>query len=298
LTGRPAFILSLPKPFLMGQLFGTSVERALDQAAGRDPNGAWKAAQAILENTALHGDWTDLLPAVLKPLIQLSLNRDTFRGQDIVPEQMKHLDKSEQVNATTSKTAQTIGTMTGSSPLVIDHLLRSYLPGLGNLSSDAIDYTVTKMTEGDRNPGPSSDLFEWQPFKSFVGSPYAADANVNRFYEAASDMEARLKAWREKAPTIDLGNASEAAWWRKHSSTVMHYQQIVNPETKLTQAGQIRQIMQHMSDLNRAMKMTYQDAKLDGPTKRSTLIELSRARNAAAAQGFQMFPPEVRKEHY
>lgn len=298
LTGRPAFILSLPKPFLMGQLFGTSVERALDQATGRDPNGAKKAAQAILENTALHGDVTDFIPAAFKPLFQAVVNRDTFRGQDIVPDNMKHLDKAEQVNSMTSKTAQALGSMTGSSPLMIDHLLRGYLTGLGNLSSDTIDYTVTKLTEGDRNPGPSTDLFEWQPFKSFVGSPYAADGNVNRFYEAANDMESRLKAWREKAPTLDLNNASEAAWWRKHSATVMHYQQIVNPETKLTQAGQIRQIMQHMSDLNRAMKMTYQDATLDAATKRSTLIELSRARNETAKQGFQMFPEVVRKEHY
>lgn len=298
LTGRPAFILSLPKPFLMGQLFGTSLERSLDQATARDPNGAAKAAQAILENTALHGDVTDFIPAALKPLVQIAFNRDTFRGQDIVPSNMQHLDKADQVLPTTSLTAQAIGKATGSSPLIIDSLLRGYLTGLGTLGSHGIDWAVTKATAGDRDNGPRTDLFEWQPFASFVGSPYAADANVGRFYAAADDMEGRLKQWNDRAPALDLKNNDDVQWWNKHRAEVMHYNNLVNPETKLTQAGQIRKLMRHLSDLNRAMKSTRNDPAMSPEQKRSTLIELSQTRNAAAKAGFALFPEPVRKKHY
>jgi len=298
LTGRPAFILSLPKPFLMGQLFGTSLERSLDQATARDPNGAKKAAQAILENTALHGDVTDFIPAALKPLVQIAFNRDTFRGQDIVPSNMQHLDKADQVLPTTSLTAQAIGKATGSSPLIIDSLLRGYLTGLGTLGSHGIDWAVTKATAGDRDNGPRTDLFEWQPFASFVGSPYAADANVGRFYAAADDMEGRLKQWNDRAPALDLKNTDDVQWWNKHRAEVMHYNNLVNPETKLTQAGQIRKLMRHLSDLNRAMKSTRNDPAMSPEQKRSTLIELSQTRNAAAKAGFALFPEPVRKKHY
>lgn len=298
LTGRPAFILSLPKPFLMGQVFGTAVERSLDQASGQDPNGAKKAVQGILENSALHGDVTDFLPALIKPLGQTAMNRDTFRDQEIVPTQMQHLDPAEQITETTSRTAQAIGAMTGSSPLVIDHLLRGYLTGLGSLGSDALDLAVNKATMGNKNNGPSSDLFEWQPFKSFVGSPYAADGNVSRFYNAANEMENKLKQFSDMAPRLDMNDPKDVRWWKKHADEVQHYQSIVDAETNLTQAGQIRKMMRHMSDLNRAMKATQADSELDPATKRAKLIELSRARNTSAAAGFRLFPDSVQRRLY
>jgi hypothetical protein len=199
---------------------------------------------------------------------------------------------------TTSKSAVAIGNTIGSSPLIVDHLLRSYLTGLGNLGNDGIDWAITKASAGVNDQGPSTDLFEWQPFASFVGSPYAADANVNRFYQAASDMEGKLQNWNERAPFLNMQNKDDVAWWKKHSDEIMQYNAIVDAETGLTQAGQIRKLMRHMSDLNRAMKLTRQDSTLTGDQKRANLIELSRTRNATAKAGYQLFPAEVRKKHY
>lgn len=294
--GRPGFILSIPKPFLMGQIYGTLVERSLDHATGRDPNGAKKAAQSILESTAFHGDVTDWIPTTVKPLVSLAFNRDTFRDMPIVPDEMANLPKPMQFNLTTSETAKAVGQATGQSPLVIDYLIQGYLAGLGKLGTDATDWVVTKLMSGARAPGPSKDLFEWQPMRSFAGTPYEANAFVTRFYDASGDMDGLMRTWNGQAALMTTDE--QARFWKERGAEVLNYSQVVNGETKLTAAGEIRQVQKRLSELNKAMKYVHADKAMSPDEKRGRVIELSRARNETAEAGFRLFPEAVRKRYY
>lgn len=295
--GRRGFILSLPKPFLMGQLYGTMVERALDQATGRDPNGAEKAAWAIIENSGVRGDVMNWLPTALGPLVELAMNKDTFREQPIVPEPMLSLPKDAQYTLQTSETAKLLGRATGQSPIVIDHLIEGYFAGLGKMTVGGIDWTMTKLGAGDTAPGPSKDLFEYQPFKSFTGSPYEANAYVKRFYEASSDMEGLIRTWNQQSQLMT--DPEKERFWNKQGEEIMSYQQVVNHKTKLTTAGEIRQVAKHMSEINRAMKIIQANREMSPEEKRVKLIELSRQRDIAAEHGFKrLFPERVKKRHY
>ena len=74
LAGREGegLVLSFPKPFLLGQIYGTSAERALDFAYDRDPNAVRKWFSGLMDQTPLN--LTTLLPTAIKPLIEARAN--------------------------------------------------------------------------------------------------------------------------------------------------------------------------------------------------------------------------------
>jgi hypothetical protein len=296
LTGRRGFILSLPKPFLMGAIYGTSVERALDYATDRDPNGATKAAKNVLANTLFHGDLLSGFTA-FQPIGEVLTNKDMFRQMPVVPEQMEHLPAEMQFTLQTSETAKLLGRATGQSPLIIDHLIAGHFAGLGKMGTDGIDWALTKIGAGDAAPGPAKDLFEFQPLKSFAGTPYESSAFVTRFYAAAKDMEGLLRTWSQQSQLMTT--TEQQRFWKSKGPEILLYQRVVNGRTKLTAAGEVRQMQKHLSEINKAMKTVQASRELSPMEKREKLIELSRQRNQAAENGFKnLFPETVRKRHY
>jgi hypothetical protein len=72
-----------------------------------------------------------LVPAAVKPEVELALNRDFFSGLDIVGLRYKGLEKAEQYNDNTTEFAKLIGRQANISPLQIDHWLRGHLGTMG-----------------------------------------------------------------------------------------------------------------------------------------------------------------------
>jgi len=78
-------------------------------------------------------------------ITELALNRDTFRGRDIVPEEYINLPPAEQYNEWTTITARTIGQTIGYSPMKLDFLVKGILGGLGNQLLSAMDSVIKKI---------------------------------------------------------------------------------------------------------------------------------------------------------
>lgn len=297
--GRESFILSIPKPFLMGAIYGTSVERALDFATGRDPNGMRKAMKNLMANgpDGLHPVEMAMSVAGLKPLIEATTNYNLFQKREIVPERMKFLPKDQQYDIHTSEVAKMVGKFTGQSPMVVDHLLRGYFATAGKFGTDAVDYGMAKLGAADVPPAPAKDIMEAPILNRFSGSPYAANAFVERFYKATQEMEGKLAVWNKQAE--QMTEPAQKQFWDKNGDELRHFLRTVNYETGLTGAGQVRKAMEAMSDMNKAMKETQQSRVLSPEEKRSRMMRLSTMRNEVAENAFkQLFPEPVRKRHY
>lgn len=290
------FILSVPKPFLMGAIYGTSVERMLDMATARDPNGARKALGSIVDQIANPMDMA-MSMAGMRPLIEATANYDLYRGRDIVPESMKDMPAPYQYDLSTSETAKLLGKWTGQSPMMIDHLVRGYFATAGQWGTGAIDWGMAKLGVADVAPAPARSLMELPILNKFSGSPYAANAWMPRFYDAAHEMEGLMRVWNKQSQ--QMTSKEQADWWKQHGNEILHYQRTVDPQTGRTGAGDVRQAMERLTELGKAMKEVQSSRALSPETKRQRLIELSNQRNKIAEESYKtVFPKAARERNY
>ncbi len=295
--GRDKFILSLPKPFLMGAIYGTSVERALDQATGRDPNGAKKAVMNLLAGFAINPADIAMDLSGIRPISEVRNNFDRFRDRPIVPEQMQHLPKEQQYDTFTSETAKQIGRFTGQSPMMIDHLIRGYFATAGKYGTDAIDWGMAKLGISDVAPKPAKDAAEMPVLSRFAGSPYEASAFVTRFYNAAADMEGKMSVFNKQ--TDQMTSSEQQRWWQKNGSEIEYYNRTIDYSTGRTGAGDVRKAQQALSEINGAMKSIQAAHQIDPAEKRQRLMQLARQRDVIAENAFKnLFPQSVVQKHY
>ena len=290
------FILSIPKPFLLGAVYGTSLERALDYATDRDPNGARKAAANILRNTL---NPMDVMMSIggIRPIIESQTGYDLFMKRDIVPVSMQHLPAPQQYSITTSQTAKMLGQFSGQSPMMIDHLLRGYFASAAKFGTDAIDYGMAKMALTDVPMPATKGMMELPILNRFAGSPYMANAFVERFYKASQDMEGKLAVLNKQ--TDQMSTTEQQKWWQQNQPEVSHYLRTVDHQTNRTGAGDIRKAQARLGEITGAMKDIQASRVLAPEVKRDQLIELTRQRNELAEDGFKsLFPAEVKKRHY
>jgi hypothetical protein len=290
------FILSIPKPFLLGAVYGTSLERALDYATDRDPNGARKAAANILRNTL---NPMDVMMSIggIRPIIESQTGYDLFMKRDIVPISMQNLPAPQQYSMTTSETAKMLGQFSGQSPMMIDHLLRGYFASAAKFGTDAIDYGMAKMALTDVPMPATKGIMELPILNRFAGSPYSANAFVERFYKASQDMEGKLAVLNKQ--TDQMSTTDQQKWWQKNQTEVSHYLRTVDYQTNRTGAGDIRKAQARLGEITGAMKDIQASRVLKPEVKRDQLIELTRQRNELAEEGFKsLFPAEVKKRHY
>lgn len=294
--GQEGFILSIPKPFLLGAIYGTSVERALDFATGRDPNGARKAAENILANTINPFDVMTGI-AGMRPLYEAWANKSLFSDRNIVPDSMRNLPPEFQYSTLTSETAKMIGAWSGQSPMIIDHLIRGYFATAGRFGTDAIDYGMTKLGIADAPPAAAKSWMELPILNRFAGSPYEANAFVDRAYNSAKEMEGLLSVWNKQAD--QMTTEEQQKWWNKNGDLVMHFTRTVNERTGMTGAGEVRKAMTTLGEISKAMKEVQASRQLTPDVKATRLRELARQRNLVAEETFRtLMPADIRKRHY
>lgn len=309
--GRPGFVLSIPKPFLMGMIYGTAVERALDQATGRDPNGAKKAAGALLDNSILQGEIImgfAPLPTALKPAIELASNYNHFTNREIVPDRVQHGRDPAMVfddrTSETAKAATRLLTATGPTremaralginPMHIEHVIGAYFGTLGRRGLGFADAVLGAIGVLDIPPAPARDLGEYPPLNTFFGTAYPRSQFVDRFYDAAKDMEGLIREARRQGE--QLPHVQED-WWKGNGADVEFFRHETEPETGRTRAGEVRAAQRHLSQLTKAMLEVKRDRTLSAAAKRQKLIELNQQRNAAAEAAFKAhFPPRIQRK--
>jgi len=285
---KAPLILSLPKPFLLGHLYGTSAEKALDYAYERDPNAVRKWFAEVYATTPANP--TMFIPDAGLPLIESATNYSFFRNAPIVSQSMQSLPTELQAGPQTSQVAQLIGKATGTSPLKIDNLVRGYGAGLGRYGTDGIDWILVKTNLRDAPEPPERMLRELPGFRAFVGSPYAASEDLDRFYRGLDLAEKRLRAFSYFGQTITTDE--EKRWWEENRNELVYYDQLRGERSVMTE---VRRVQRGLGDLAKAMAAVLQTRTMSPETKRDRLLELKTQRDRLAAAGVKLLHPADQK---
>jgi hypothetical protein len=179
---RHGFI-RFPKPFELGQLFGTAVELALEYLFKADP----QVANRLMSKQDATQLVEQVLPTAVLPAMEVLANYDFFRNRYIVNPWQEDLAAPLQYNRWTSETAKQLGELLDLSPAKIDTLIYGYTAGVGQGALAGID-----VASGSAKPagGPG----RWPGVGTIYRPLATSDAETFQEFFTARDALAGLKA--------------------------------------------------------------------------------------------------------
>jgi len=141
-----------PKPFEVGTLVSSVIEKSLDWVRTNEPQEFAKFAKEFFVNNA-KGFYP--IPTVARPIIENFMNYSFFRDAPLVP---KSLDKNlpnkfyytEYTSETFKLLSKTINGLVGddsflaTNPIHAENVFRSWTGGLGRYIIDTLDYAIIK----------------------------------------------------------------------------------------------------------------------------------------------------------
>lgn len=263
--GDNAFFI--PKPFEVGAI-ATMVERGIEQLI--DPTVAGKKFAQRLGHVLTDTFALDL-PQIIKPVYEVSANRNTFTGRDIETQGMERMSPSMRVRPDTTRLAEgtsrvmeSIAGEAALSPVQIDHLIGAYLGVVGAKASATID-TFWRQAMGEELP--ARRWQEYQPIRRFyrdLGAPAPYTRYTTDFYEALRDAN---KAYANIRHLEEYGQIERAnAMYDKN-------------EHALAQRKALNKIARDLSEINAEMRRIQIDKTLTGEAKRQRLDWLRSQKN-------------------
>lgn len=254
----------IPKPFEIGVIFGTMPERLFRTTAGFDSTGrfAEQVGAAIMNTFALNPT-----PQLVKPVAELYMNRNMFTGRPIESMSDQRLLPEARYDERTSLIARGLGSITGTSPKQIEHLVRGYFGTLGMYVLGMADTVV--RTGGDYGEQPAKYWNEYPVLSAVFGGdvnvPPRYTSYMNDFYHyvnQVSEIAATAKSYEEE------GKNAQAAQLLHDNAKLLAYKPKLNAVQK-----EIRQMKAQMD-------LIMQDRTKDADWKRERLDRLVRNRNA------------------
>lgn len=217
LPGNP--ILKLKKPFLLGQMFGTSAELALDKMFADDPRRTTEMAQDLLGGMLKTGQFP-LTPPLLNVGWGLYSNTETFGGRPIEPAGTEQLAPQYRAKPTTpelvSRAYEAMPFLPGS-PAKFDFVVRQltglFGPQFEQLASNIADNFA-------RGNNPVTPWIERQFADRAILSPLFAryptsnTASLNEFYDG---MTKATQAARTRSFLMRSAPQKLAAWDAAHA---------------------------------------------------------------------------------
>jgi hypothetical protein len=204
----------IPKPFEIGAL-GTMAERTLEQISDDGVEG--KVFFSRLNHILMDTFSLNPMPQMIKPLIDLYSNKDSFTGAPIEPAGMQNLSKQERVTNRTSGIAIALGGVSeaatkvltfnpdaqGLSPIQIDYAIKAYLGWAGATAVSVADEAVEPFTEGTKVRPPIMDRLAMGFVKT---EPETASKFMTDFYTNNARIQSALADMRHYA---ELGDAEK-----------------------------------------------------------------------------------------
>ncbi len=192
--GRPA--LKIPIPFEVGFIFKTLPETFLDTTFGeRTGKQAFETVKRGVTST-LEFDPIFGIQAIA-PVLEASVNHNSYTGGTVVPVWMSGLLPEEQKTEFTSELGQFIGNAMNISPMKIDHVLKGYTGTMGIYVLDWTDRAVRDPDIAERLKSvgvnitspefPAVASYELPIVRRFFASPQGTGLKQD-FYDLYSDV--------------------------------------------------------------------------------------------------------------
>lgn len=184
-------IWKVRKPFEVGVIFGSGLERSLD-AMFTDNDEAFRG----FANTVYQNIMPNLMPTIAQPVIEQITNHSFFNDRPLIPSSMERLLPEYQYTPYTSQTSKAIGSAigfvpnlkTGSlehlSPIVVDNYIREWSGGMGQYLLQVADAAMIKAGVIPDPIKPASTLEDTPIIKAFmVRYPNSNTKSIQDFYE-------------------------------------------------------------------------------------------------------------------
>jgi hypothetical protein len=216
-------IYRIPKPFELGVVFGSGVERILDRTIGENPEAFDKFSKSIIDIVS-----PSVVPTAMQPLLEQYANRSTMNDRTLIPaDQEKHLPEYQYTPYTT-ELAKRIGQMVSAfpgmratavgpgapfgpvarattSPILLENYVRAWTGGLGMYALQAADAGLRKTGVLPDPVKPADTLADIPVVKAFaVRYPSATTQSIQDFYDQHETTKKFYDTWLAKAKEGDV----------------------------------------------------------------------------------------------
>jgi len=224
-------IMRLPKPFDWGFIFAAAPE-AIADARYRKDSKPLREALGVAADLFI----PDVLPAAVRPAIEVSTNFDYFRGREVVPYFMEKYNFAEdQYYPWTSQTVKELGSALGVSPLQVEHILTGYSGGFAKdvlYASDEVMRLAGWLKEDperrDWNPADipvAGRLFSRDPDPQIIERVHKSnlDALNTKYKNRIEHMEEQGKSEEEIDAVIEEAAAVFMVLEERHETWKLAY---------------------------------------------------------------------------
>jgi len=254
----------VPKPFTVGFIFGSTVERAMIWADSEGETGFADMAEdlirGIVTSVSPVYDPSAVLPGPIKTTVEQITNYNFFQDRRIYPEYMDKLPPEERKTAGTSLTAQELGKVFNYSPAKIDNIIRGTLATSGPYITDAGDILLQKVKEwnGEEFPEDPTSPVDLPLVRAFtMRYPTGGMSNsVQQFYdtqELAEQTKNGLRIFREE------GKYERLEEYREENAALISVTPVIKSQGKI------------IKKLNKLRKRVYKDLEMSGKEKEEAL---------------------------
>jgi hypothetical protein len=220
-------IFRLPKPWGMGIVFGTGVERSLEAFAAHNPD-AWRHWGQSISDVVI----PQAVPSAIAPILNQFANRDTFTNRTLVPDRMEKWLPEYQFTPYTTEAAKALGRMIGAfpgvrsvslaqdspwaggvaraltSPILIENYIRGWSGNLGMTALNLVDSELRKNGVLPDPPIPTKTLADIPVVRAFVVRyPTASTESIQDFYDRYSTNKVYYDTWLAQAKQGDADAA-------------------------------------------------------------------------------------------
>jgi len=270
--------IRIPKPFMLGQVFGSMPERFLEFVDTRDP----ELFTESLRNTIQQGT-PGFLPQAALPFIENMTNHSFFLDRPIIPRDREDAPSQLQYSGTTSEAAKALGKLANVSPAQLDNIFYGYTGTLGRNLIEAID-PVLKATGITPNiPDPSRELSDIPVLRSLVvrDPSGSSSKSVNRFYKKLQEFEGMEKVYREH---LALGQQQAANDFKDKNPEAGLFYDSEYRTYYSSAARALRRVARQMSEVRSKQRKVFNSRTMTPAEKRVAINSLNSKLTAHARQ--------------
>lgn len=269
-------LFRLPKPWGMGLVFGSGVERLLDGFVGKNPDAFRELAKSFMQ-VSIPG----FVPNAFIPPLEQFANRSFFTNRTLVPQQTEKQLPEYQYTPYTTETAKALGKIIGAfpgmreasldqgnplggvaraltSPILLENYIRGWTGTLGMYALNAADVSLKKAGIVPDPPMPTATLADIPIIKAFtVRYPSSSAQSIQDFYDEYGRNKTYFDTWMAMAKEGDM-------------YATQKIQQAGGPQMFLRMDG----IAKALSEHNQLIRDIYKDPSMKPDEKRQLIDQL------------------------
>jgi hypothetical protein len=263
--------LRIPKPFEIGAL-GTIAERTAEQIF--DANAEGKQFTSALSRMMLDTFAMNPLPQVIKPVVDLYANKDSFTGAPIESAGMEALSKAERKADTTSPLAIGLANVLSFglpekaelSPVQVDYAIKGYFGWLGGTVATTSMYAVMPFKEG------AYPYTQWMD-KASLGFVKTLPSNMSQYTTAFYENNKQIQqAFADMRHYAEIGDMDKVQQIMEEKGDKVGLQKMYTQTSK------------QMANIRKQISVVTNDTSLDGATKREQIDQMKELISMLAKQ--------------